>query len=123
MIKKETLWLLLITVMFAGLITGLLIGQYFDKNTVTLSAYDQRQSAEQTTEPVSQVITGGKLNINFASVTDLMLLPGIGEAYAQRIVDYRTKHGPFMRTEDLLNVSGIGKKRLEAIAELITVGG
>lgn len=123
MIKKETLWLLIITVVFAGLITGLLIGQHFDKNTVTLSAYDQRQSSEHATEPVSQVITGGKLNINFASVTDLMLLPGIGEAYAQRIVDYRTKHGPFMRTEDLLNVSGIGKKRLEAIAELITVGG
>lgn len=123
MIKKETLWLLIITVMFAGLITGLLIGQHFDRNTVTLSAYEQRQSSEPTTEPVSQVITGGKLNINFASVTDLMLLPGIGEAYAQRIVDYRTKHGPFMHTEDLLNVSGIGKKRLEAIAELITVGG
>ena len=118
MIKKETLWLLIITVMFAGLITGLLIGQHFDRNTVTLSTYEQRQSSEPTTEPVSQVITGGKLNINFASVTDLMLLPGIGEAYAQRIVDYRTKH-----TEDLLNVSGIGKKRLEAIAELITVGG
>lgn len=123
MIKKEAFWLLMITVMFTGLITGLLIGRHFDKNTVTLSAYEQTQSTEHAAETASHVITDGKLNINFASVTDLMLLPGIGEAYAQRIVDYRTKNGPFLRIEDLLNVSGIGKKRLEAIADLITVGG
>lgn len=123
MVKKEVFWLLLVTVLFAGLTAGSLVSRYYGQATVTLSAYDRAYSSAPTEASVSQVVSSGKLNINTASVKDLMLLPGIGEAYAQRIVDYRTKNGPYFRIEDLLNVSGIGQKRLEAIADLITVGG
>lgn len=121
--KQEHMILLIITVLFAGIIIGSIIGRYSDKTTVTLSAYDQTSSGTVSTEPIVQVINNGKLNINMASVKDLILLPGIGETYAQRIVDYRSENGPFMRIEDLLNVKGIGQKRIDAIAELITVGG
>ena len=66
---------------------------------------------------------GDKLvNINTASVEELVSLPGIGKAYAQRIVDYRSKNGPFKRVEDLLNVQGIGDKTFERIRERLTVG-
>lgn len=123
MIKKEIFWSLLITVLFAGLVAGLLLGQHADTKTVTLSAYEQTRLTTYTAESTLEVITAGKLNINTASAKDLTLLPGIGETYAQRIVDYRLQNGPFMRIEDLLNVNGIGEKRLEAIADLITVGG
>jgi len=62
------------------------------------------------------------VNINTASVDELVSLPGIGKAYAQRIVDYRTKNGPFKRIEDLLNVQGIGDKTFEKIRSRLTVG-
>ena len=55
----------------------------------------------------------GKLliNVNTASVDELVLLPGIGPATAKRIVEYREEHGPFRRIEDLMNVRGIGRER------------
>lgn len=52
-----------------------------------------------------------------------MLLPGIGETFADRIVQYRERNGSFRRAEDLMNIDGIGPKTLESILELITVGG
>ena len=62
-----------------------------------------------------------KVNINTASVEELITLPGIGKAYAERIVDYREKNGPFKRVEDLLNVRGIGEKTFEKIRDRLTV--
>ena len=52
-----------------------------------------------------------------------MTLDGIGEAYAQRIIDYRNANGPFQSIAEITNVSGIGTKRFEAIMDHITVGG
>ena len=52
-----------------------------------------------------------------------MALPGIGDVLAQRIVDYRLENGSFSTLEELLNVEGIGKKRLEEIMDMITLGG
>ncbi|KUK37203.1 MAG: competence protein ComEA [Thermacetogenium sp.] len=66
-------------------------------------------------------IAGGKININTASAAELESLPGIGPTLAQRIVDYRSTHGPFKAPEDLMNVSGIGTGRYEQIKDLITI--
>jgi len=78
---------------------------------------------EQPQEAVGAPKGGdGKININLASQSELMDLPGIGSVIASRIVDYRRQHGDFSRIEDLRKVSGIGEKRFEAIQEKITVG-
>jgi competence protein ComEA len=61
------------------------------------------------------------VNINTATLEELETLPGIGPALGQRIIDYRTEHGPFRAVDDLLNVSGIGEKRLADIRSRITV--
>ena len=63
------------------------------------------------------------INVNTADHQTLMELPGIGEVLAQRIIDYRRNHGDFSALEELMNVEGIGTKRLEAILDYATVGG
>jgi len=84
---------------------------------------DGSAGLEQATEIVGAPIIGdGKININLASQSELMDLPGIGSVIASRIVDYRRQHGVFSRIEDLRKVSGIGEKRFEAIRDRITVG-
>ena len=55
-----------------------------------------------------------KVNINEASVEELITLDGIGEAYAKRIIEFRDKNGPFQKPEDLLKIKGIGEKILIA---------
>jgi len=66
--------------------------------------------------------TGEKVNINTAGVDELVTLPGIGKAYAERIVEYRQKNGPFKKVEDIINVRGIGEKTFERIKERLTIG-
>lgn len=60
------------------------------------------------------------LNINTASVDELQTLPNIGEATAQRIIDYRTQHGDFSSVDDIQNVRGIGAKTLEKLRPFIS---
>lgn len=59
--------------------------------------------------------SGGIVNINEASESELETLPGVGPATAKAIVDYRTQHGRFRSVDDLLNVRGIGPAKLEQI--------
>jgi len=62
------------------------------------------------------------LDLNSASAAELDLLPGIGPALAQRIIEYREKHGGFRTLEELKKVSGIGPKKFEAIKDRVAAG-
>lgn len=55
------------------------------------------------------------VNVNDAGVDELAVLPGLGPATAQRIVDHRREHGPFTSLDDLLDVPGIGPATLDAM--------
>ena len=61
------------------------------------------------------------ININTATVEELVTLPGIGETRANDIIAYREANGPFTTVDDLVNVSGIGEGTLENLREFITV--
>jgi len=63
----------------------------------------------------------GKINVNTASIEELVELPGIGPAIAARIIEYREQNGDFESVEDLINVRGIGEARLDNIRDLVTV--
>jgi competence protein ComEA len=62
-----------------------------------------------------------KININTAPVEQLSELDRVGANYAQRIVEYREKNGPFKAPEEIMNVKGIGKKTWEANKDRIVV--
>jgi len=57
------------------------------------------------------------IGINTATAADFERLSGIGKVLAARIVAYREEHGPFALVDELINVSGIGPKRLAALRE------
>lgn len=61
------------------------------------------------------------LNINTASSEQLQTLPGIGPAYAGRIIAWRNENGNFTSKDQLLEIKGIGEKRLAKIKPLITL--
>ena len=63
---------------------------------------------------------GAKVSLATATVEQLDELPGIGPVTAQKIVDWRTTHGPFRSAEDLDDVPGIGPARIEQLRDLVT---
>jgi competence protein ComEA len=65
--------------------------------------------------------SGGLINVNTASATELETLSGIGEVLAATIIEYRTQNGPFASVEDLMDVSGIGPATLDEIRDQVTV--
>ena len=117
--KKASQILLFITAVFLFLMAGILIGRHTSGHQykITDSAFVQYDGA---TDPQRK---SGKLDINTASLIQIDDLPGIGPVLAQRIIDYRTKHGSFSSIDDLLLVEGIGEVRLNKIKDYITTGG
>jgi competence protein ComEA len=64
---------------------------------------------------------GEKININTADKDKLCELTGIGPAIADRIIEYREKHGPFKSVDELTQVKGIGEGTLQKIKDLVAV--
>ncbi|HEX9638806.1 MAG TPA: helix-hairpin-helix domain-containing protein [Acidobacteriota bacterium] len=65
----------------------------------------------------------GSVNLNTASADQLMVLPRIGPALAQRIIEYRTKAGGFKKAEELLQVRGIGERTFESFKAHLAISG
>ncbi|HKY32077.1 MAG TPA: helix-hairpin-helix domain-containing protein [Candidatus Polarisedimenticolia bacterium] len=64
----------------------------------------------------------GAVDINSATVEELMSVPGIGPSLAQRIVEFREKNGPYKSVDELLKVQGIGEKSLAKIRDKLSAG-
>ncbi len=127
--KPRISLLLTITVIFAAFTLGFFLGNTRNRNGITVSVPAEYLTAptepSETISIPTEETTGltFPISINEADKEAFMALPGIGEVLADRIIHYRQENGAFTAEEDLLNVEGIGKQRLEEILDFITIGG
>lgn len=77
-------------------------------------------SAQGAAAPAAAAASGA-VSLNSATAAELEELPRIGPAMAERIVAYREENGPFTSVDQLLEVSGIGEKTLEAFRDQVTL--
>jgi competence protein ComEA len=96
------------------LITGITLCALATYSNVTIAAPSEEKA--KTVQMHMQ-----KLNLNTATVEQLVSLPGIGKKKASAIVDYRQKNGKFKSLEDLTAVKGIGTKMLEKLKDQLVV--
>ena len=88
----------------------------------TAPADEYRVAAERSVPAEAAAPESLRIDVNAASEEELETLPGIGPALARAIVEYREEHGPFTSADGLLEVSGIGKAKLDNIRDDITLG-
>jgi competence protein ComEA len=68
-----------------------------------------------------RLLLGISMPLNTATEQDLELIPGIGPQLAQRIIIFREQNGLYKDIADLMNIKGIGEKKLKEIAPYVTV--
>ena len=103
----------------ALLIFGLLVAI----NAVSLPEQSRVPSVPTAvqTQPVTERMLLGEINLNTADFDRLCSLPGIGEKRANAIIEYRRENGIFTDVRELLEVEGIGEKILEGLLPYICV--
>ncbi len=106
---------------YLNLAGGLSDGQKIVVPTLSEAADDPYGEAEITVQAGEAAGDNGLVNINTADKARLMTLPGIGEAKALAIIAWRTEHGAFRTTGEIMQVSGIKETAYEKIKTLITV--
>lgn len=128
--KKQPIYLLFLAgALFAGITMGFFLGRNLTRGDVIVSLPESMYTEPTQVSTAASVETTGAeevsfpLDINQADSEALQALPGIGEVLAGRIIAYRDENGPFSSPDQLMNVEGIGEKRLEAILDYITIGG
>ncbi len=116
-----------ITILVGTFVVGLGVrlwqGTFASPPKFDYSASDSAFVALSADVPASIAVaeTSKTVNLNTASKDQLMSLPGIGPATAERIMLEREDGGPFRSVDDLRRVRGIGAKRIEQLRPLVTV--
>ena len=129
--KKPVNILVALTCVFAAFLGGFHIGRRLNRSPVYIyqtlpevepdPTPEEEASAEETVEETEPEKALFPMNVNTATAEELVELPGIGPALAQRVVDYRTANGEFKAVEELVKVNGIGDSRMKELLPLVTV--
>ena len=91
-----------------------------DGQKLTVLTKKELKEQKKTAE-ASGTKSDGKVDINRADQDTLTTISGIGPSRAAAIFAYREENGPFKKTEDITNVSGIGDSTYQRIKDKITV--
>lgn len=78
-------------------------------------------AAPGASQPAAGGTPAGKVSLNVATVEQLDALPGVGPVTAQRILEWRNRHGRFTRVEQLREIEGIGERRFAQLREMVTL--
>lgn len=121
--KTSQKLLIIVTLFFAAFIAGLFAGRNVSRAPVPIRTIPSVSAAvggtPESTAPAKPVV----IDLNTATAQQLESLPGIGPVIAARIIAYRKESGGFKSVGELMNVPGIGEKKLEEIWDLVTTGG
>jgi len=114
MSKKVLLWLVF-PAFFLCLFLGIYLHDAYHNSYLLIPS--EQSEVITTEEPAEQK----KININTADKSELMELEGIGEARAKEIIRYREKRGGFKSIQEIMHISGIGRKSFLKLRDYITV--
>ena len=123
--KKASVVIITLTLVFCGFAIGFFLGRSSGTGSIRVSAAPTHSlsQTQPSTDGSTQPTNLSPVDLNTATVDELTTLPGIGETLARRIVSYREENGPFESLGQLLDVEGIGEKKLEDILDYISIGG
>ena len=108
---------LILLIGLAVLASGLLV--FTDRpQSVTVPSHEAIR-LEEVVVLIPRFVESSPIDINRATLNDLITLPGIGPALAQRIIDYRSEHGPFQSVDELERVSGIGPLTIQGFIDAV----
>ncbi len=108
--------LLIVTCVLVGI---RFIGKQAEKQTAFYETIVRDENPDVRAAEITQEGESTAVNVNTASLSELTKLPGIGEAKAKAIIEYRDENGPYTTPEDLKRVKGIGDGILEKIRPYI----
>lgn len=78
-------------------------------------------AAKTAGEATTPSVPKEKIPLNTATAEQLMTIPGIGEGYAARILEYREQNGRFHSVDELMNIKGVGEKRFAKWSPYLSV--
>lgn len=92
-----------------------------DGEQLIIARTDELAASNPSPGAAAPAPANAKININTATSEELQELDGVGEATAEKIIKEREENGPFATVEDIMRVPGIGEKKFEAMRDDITV--
>lgn len=96
--------------------------QNYEEDTIeTKKLPEEEKSSEEETSKETELSLDSRVDLNTATVEELVTLKGIGESRAKAIVEYRMQQGPFTCIEDLMQVTGIKEGVFSKIKDQIVV--
>lgn len=105
--------------LFGILLIGLCFLLIPNKKPLTSSASRFEERIGQTPTPI--IYQEPRVDINNATITDLVSLPGLGEAKSVAIIEFREKYGPFEDISELTYVPGIGTNLVNSIQDMVII--